>query len=122
VGGDPRPTLRRVGGGDGIELPPPVPEAARPHRVTIRPSSCSVASGVTTVLWAGGFRPAFSWIDLRSSTSSGSRGCPRRQRGPGPRVRRLPWLHTRQVHHSSSGSARTRVTWRRRSHTPGDGA
>jgi putative flavoprotein involved in K+ transport len=52
---------------------------------------------VATVLWAGGFRPAFSWIDLPIFDGL---GFPRADRGvtdvPGLAFVGLPWLHTRK--------------------------
>src|SRR5262245_22609193 len=53
--------------------------------------------GITTVLFAGGFRPAFSWIDLPIFDEL---GFPRAERGvtdvPGLGFVGLPWLHTRK--------------------------
>jgi putative flavoprotein involved in K+ transport len=53
--------------------------------------------GVTTVLWAGGFRPAFSWIDISVFDEL---GFPRARRGVtdtrGLYFVGLPWLHTRK--------------------------
>jgi putative flavoprotein involved in K+ transport len=52
---------------------------------------------VSTVLWAGGFRPAFGWIDLPIFDEL---GFPRATRGvtevPGLAFVGLPWLHTRK--------------------------
>ena len=48
----------------GLELPPAVPEAVRPRRTHDPTELALEGEGVVTVLWAGGFRPAFSWIDL----------------------------------------------------------
>jgi putative flavoprotein involved in K+ transport len=53
--------------------------------------------GVTTVLWAGGFRPAFQWI---GAPVFDELGFPRTRRGvtevPGLTFVGLPWLHTRK--------------------------
>jgi putative flavoprotein involved in K+ transport len=53
--------------------------------------------GVRTVLFAGGFRPAFSWIQLHVFDEL---GFPRAERGvtemPGLGFVGLPWLHTRK--------------------------
>jgi putative flavoprotein involved in K+ transport len=53
--------------------------------------------GITTVLFAGGFRPAFSWIELPVFDGL---GFPRAERGvtevPGLGFVGLPWLHTRK--------------------------
>ena len=49
------------------------------------------------MLWAGGFRPAFSWIDYPIFDEL---GFPRAARGvtdiPGLAFVGLPWLHTRK--------------------------
>jgi putative flavoprotein involved in K+ transport len=53
--------------------------------------------GITTVLWAGGFRPAFGWIDIPVFDDM---GFPRSRRGvtevSGLCFVGLPWLHTRK--------------------------
>jgi putative flavoprotein involved in K+ transport len=53
--------------------------------------------GIQTVLFAGGFRPAFSWIDLQVFDEL---RFPRAERGvtevPGLGFVGLPWLHTRK--------------------------
>ena len=53
--------------------------------------------GINTVLWAGGFRPAFGWIDIAVFDDM---GFPRSRRGateiPGLGFVGLPWLHTRK--------------------------
>lgn len=53
--------------------------------------------GISTVLFAGGFRPAFSWIELPVFDEL---GFPRAGRGvtdvPGLGFVGLPWLHTRK--------------------------
>ena len=52
---------------------------------------------ITTILWAGGFRPDFSWIDIAAFDEM---GFPRAHRGvtgiPGLGFVGLPWLHTRK--------------------------
>lgn len=54
-------------------------------------------AGVKTVLWAGGFRPAFSWIELPILDEL---GFPRATRGvsevPGLAFVGLPWLYKRK--------------------------
>lgn len=54
-------------------------------------------AGINTVLWAGGFRPAFGWIDIAVFDDM---GFPRARRGvteiPGLAFVGLPWLHTRK--------------------------
>ena len=81
----------------GIELPPAVPKAARPHRDHDPTELVLGRERVTTVLWAGGFRPAFSWIDLPIFDEL---GFPRTSRGvtevPGLGFVGLPWLHARK--------------------------
>jgi len=53
--------------------------------------------GIHTVLWAGGFRPAFGWIDIPLFDEL---GFPHARRGataiPGLAFVGLPWLHTRK--------------------------
>ena len=53
--------------------------------------------GVTTVLWAGGFRPDFGWIDIAVFDEM---GFPRGRRGVtdvrGLGFVGLPWLHKRK--------------------------
>jgi putative flavoprotein involved in K+ transport len=53
--------------------------------------------GIVTVLWAGGFRPAFQWIDIPVFDEI---GFPRARRGvtdtAGLSFVGLPWLHTRK--------------------------
>jgi putative flavoprotein involved in K+ transport len=53
--------------------------------------------GINTVLWAGGFRPAFGWINIAVFDTI---GFPRTRRGvtevPGLVFVGLPWLHTRK--------------------------
>lgn len=81
----------------GAELPPALPEPERPVR-THDPTELSLESeGVRSVLWAGGFRPAFSWIDLPIFDEL---GFPRATRGvsevPGLAFVGLPWLYKRK--------------------------
>ena len=81
----------------GLELPPAVPEAERPPRRHDPTELALGREGVATVLWAGGFRPAFSWIDLPIFDEL---GFPRAARGvtdiPGLAFVGLPWLHKRK--------------------------
>ena len=81
----------------GLELPPAAPEAERPRRDHDPTELVLGREGVTSVLWAGGFRPAFSWIDLPIFDDL---GFPRATRGvtdvPGLAFVGLPWLHTRK--------------------------
>ena len=81
----------------GFDLPPAVPELDRPVR-DHDPTELDLArERITTVLWAGGFRPAFSWIDF---TIFDELGFPRATRGvsevPGLAFVGLPWLHKRK--------------------------
>jgi putative flavoprotein involved in K+ transport len=80
----------------GVELPTAEPEAARPHREHDPTELVLGKDGVTTVLWAGGFRPAFSWIELPIFDEL---GFPHAARGvsdiPGLVFVGLPWLHAR---------------------------
>ena len=82
---------------EGIELVPAAPEVDRPVRDHDPTELALDREGVTTVLWAGGFRPAFSWIDLPIFDEL---GFPRANRGatdvPGLAFVGLPWLHTRK--------------------------
>jgi putative flavoprotein involved in K+ transport len=81
----------------GAELPPAVPEAERPARDHDPTQLALDREGVRTVLWAGGFRPAFSWIDLPILDEL---GFPRATRGvsevPGLAFVGLPWLNKRK--------------------------
>ncbi len=81
----------------GLELSPAVPEAERPQRDHDPTELVLGREGVTSVLWAGGFRPSFSWIDLPIFDEL---GFPRATRGvtdvPGLAFVGLPWLHTRK--------------------------
>ena len=80
----------------GLDLP------EHPLRTRVRSGEASTElalarNGITTVLWAGGFRPAFSWIDVPIFDEL---GFPRARRGvtdvPGLGFVGLPWLHTRK--------------------------
>ena len=81
----------------GLELPPAVPEAERPARDHDPTTLALNREGVATVLWAGGFRPSFSWIDAPIFDEL---GFPRATWGvsevPGLAFVGLPWLHTRK--------------------------
>jgi putative flavoprotein involved in K+ transport len=81
----------------GLELPPAIPEPERPRRVHDPTELDIEGEGVTSVLWAGGYRPAFSWIHLPIFDEL---GFPRATRGvtdvPGLAFVGLPWLHTRK--------------------------
>ena len=81
----------------GLDLPAAVPEAERPRRHHDPTELLLDRAGVRTVLWAGGFRPAFSWIDLPIFDEL---GFPRATRGvtdvPGLAFVGLPWLHKRK--------------------------
>jgi putative flavoprotein involved in K+ transport len=81
----------------GLELSAAVPEPERPARDHDPTGLALDREGVATVLWAGGFRPAFSWIDLPIFDDL---GFPRAARGvtdvPGLGFVGLPWLHTRK--------------------------
>lgn len=54
-------------------------------------------AGIATVVWAGGFRPAFDWIEIATFDEL---GFPSARRGvteiPGLSFVGLPWLHTRK--------------------------
>ena len=82
---------------EGLEIPehPPAPERpARDHDPT---ELVFDRVGVRAVLWAGGFRPAFSWIELPIFDQL---GFPRAERGvtdvPGLAFVGLPWLSKRK--------------------------
>jgi putative flavoprotein involved in K+ transport len=81
----------------GVELPPPVAEAERPVRGHDPTELALDREGVAAVLWAGGFRPDFSWIDFPIFDEL---GFPHAARGvsdvPGLAFVGLPWLHTRK--------------------------
>src|SRR5262249_44984233 len=81
----------------GFELPPAAREPERPRRDHDPTELVFSREGVTTVLWAGGFRPSFSWVDLPILDEL---GFPHAARGvsevPGLAFVGLPWLHTRK--------------------------
>jgi putative flavoprotein involved in K+ transport len=79
----------------GVEAPvePPFRKVWEPAR---DPISLNLrAAGITSIVWASGFKPDYSWIDLPSFDG---RGHPRFRRGvspvPGLYFVGLPWLHT----------------------------
>jgi putative flavoprotein involved in K+ transport len=77
---------------------PPTPARDRPVQRGQSPSELDMGGeGISTILWANGFRPAFDWIDLPIFDAM---GFPRAQRGitevPGLAFIGLPWLHTRR--------------------------
>ena len=55
------------------------------------------AQGISTIIWANGFRCDFSWIDLPVFGTAASNRVPRHKRGitcvPGVYFLGLPWLH-----------------------------
>jgi len=81
----------------GLDLPPAAPEAERPPSDHDPTRLVLGREGVASVLWAGGYRPAFSWIELPIFDDM---GFPRASRGvtdvPGLVFVGLPWLHTRK--------------------------
>ena len=81
----------------GLDLPPAAPEPERPPREHDPTELALAQEGVATVLWAGGFRPAFSWVDVPIFDEL---GFPRAVQGvtevPGLAFIGLPWLHTRK--------------------------
>jgi putative flavoprotein involved in K+ transport len=79
----------------GLDLPEhPLRERRRSEAAT---KVALAREGIRTVLFAGGFRPAFSWIELPLFDDL---GFPRAERGvtevPGLGFVGLPWLHTRK--------------------------
>ena len=80
----------------GLDLPEhPLRERARS---TIASTELALGrEGIGTVLFAGGYRPAFSWVEVPVFDEL---GFPRAQRGvtdvPGLAFVGLPWLHTRK--------------------------
>lgn len=79
---------------DAPEDPPPHPPVAlpkSPRELDLR------ASGITSVLWANGYRPDFSWIEPPLTDDM---GWPRQRRGasdrPGLFFVGLHWLHKRK--------------------------
>jgi putative flavoprotein involved in K+ transport len=81
----------------GLELRPATSEPEHPVRTHDTRELVLDREGIGTVLLAGGFRPAFSWIDLPIFDEL---GFPRATRGvtdvPGLVFVGLPWLHTRK--------------------------
>jgi putative flavoprotein involved in K+ transport len=81
----------------GLDLPPAEPVPARP-RLAHDPTELVLENeGVTSIVWAGGYRPDFGWIDLPVFDQL---GFPRADRGvteaPGLAFVGLPWLHRRK--------------------------
>jgi putative flavoprotein involved in K+ transport len=76
-----------------VHVPPDPPRRAHGGRTEVDLE----AAGVTTVLWANGYRPAFAWIDLPIFDDL---GFPVTRRGvtdvPGLAFVGLPWMHTRR--------------------------
>jgi putative flavoprotein involved in K+ transport len=81
----------------GLGLPSHPPAPPRPGRDHDPTELDLRREGVRTVLWAGGFRPAFAWIDLPIFDEL---GFPRAERGvtdvPGLAFVGLPWLSKRK--------------------------
>jgi putative flavoprotein involved in K+ transport len=81
----------------GLDLPHHTPAEQKPHEPRSSSELPLEAEGITTVLWATGFRPAFRWIDIPVFDEL---GFPRARRGvthvPGLMFVGLPWLHTRR--------------------------
>jgi putative flavoprotein involved in K+ transport len=80
----------------GLDLPHH-PLRARERADAAETELALKTDGINTVLWAGGFRPAFGWIDIAVFDDL---GFPRARRGvtdiPGLAFVGLPWLHTRK--------------------------
>jgi putative flavoprotein involved in K+ transport len=78
----------------GLDIPP----AAADAPIDCEPAAMSELdldlAGVSTVIWATGYRPAFDWIELPVFDAY---GYPQQQRGvtdfPGLYFLGLPWLH-----------------------------
>jgi putative flavoprotein involved in K+ transport len=83
----------RIDEAAGVDAPaePPTPVREPTAELDLR------AAGVTSVLWATGYRPDFSWIDLPVADDL---GWPRQQRGvaehPGLFFVGVHWLHKRK--------------------------
>jgi putative flavoprotein involved in K+ transport len=80
----------------GLDLPEhPLRERTHNGETQLTELTLTTA-GISSVLWAGGFRPAFSWIELPIFDEL---GFPRAARGvtdlAGLAFVGLPWLHTR---------------------------
>jgi putative flavoprotein involved in K+ transport len=81
----------------GLDLPPHHP-VSWPRRDRVDATELSFeARGVTTIMWANGYRPGFGWVQLPIFDNL---GFPRARRGvtdvPGLAFLGLPWLHTRR--------------------------
>ena len=80
----------------GLDVPDAEPEEAE-VAVALVTELDLAASGVTTVIWASGFRPEHGWID---GLESDEQGWPRHERGvtaiPGLYFVGLNWLHKRK--------------------------
>lgn len=80
----------------GLDLPEH-PLRERPPADSASTELALAREGIRTVLFAGGYRPAFSWIELPVLDEL---GFPRAERGvtevPGLGFVGLPWLHTRK--------------------------
>ncbi|MDQ8045576.1 MAG: MSMEG_0569 family flavin-dependent oxidoreductase [Solirubrobacteraceae bacterium] len=82
--------------GNGVDAPP-----AEPYEPTWQPAAEEplavdlVEAGITTIVWATGFRSDWSWVDLPWLDDT---GYPQHERGitsiDGLSVLGLPWLHT----------------------------
>jgi putative flavoprotein involved in K+ transport len=81
----------------GLELTPHVPVEQQSQHARGGSELALAGEGISTVLWATGFRPAFGWIDIPVFDGL---GFPRTRRGvtevPGLMFVGLPWLHTRR--------------------------
>jgi putative flavoprotein involved in K+ transport len=82
---------------EGLDAPEPEPAGAAPARVDELSELDLAAAGVTSILWATGFRPDYSWLDLPLADED---GWPVQERGvtphPGLYVVGLNWLHKRK--------------------------
>ena len=81
----------------GLDLPAePAGDEHRPQGPPIRTLDLS-ADGITAVVWANGYRPAFEWINVPAFDDD---GYPVQERGitqlPGLYFVGLPWLHKRK--------------------------
>lgn len=80
----------------GLDLPGHPESGERPRREPETELTLK-RHGISTVLWASGYRPAFHWIELPIFDDL---GFPRATRGvseiPGLTFLGLPWLHTRK--------------------------
>ena len=82
---------------NGLDLPTEPAAATRAQRPEAPSELDLERQGITTIIWANGFRPGFDWIDLPIFDDL---GFPRTQRGvteiPGVAFIGLPWLATRR--------------------------